>query len=42
MNYIIVNAVMNMSKSVLIKCDIDYYCRLSNCIRILTAAVEIS
>lgn len=42
MNYIIINAVMNMSESVLIKCDIDYYCRLSNCIIISTATTEIS
>lgn len=42
MNCIIVSAVMNMSKSVLIKCDIDYYRRLSNCIVIPTATTEIS
>lgn len=42
MNYIIVNAVMNMSESVLVKYDIDYYCSLSNCIIILTAMTEIS
>lgn len=42
MNYIIVNAVMNMSESVLVKYGIDYYCSLSNCIIILTAMTEIS
>lgn len=42
MNYIIVSDVMNMSESVLIKCDTEYYCRLSDCIIIPTAMTEIN
>lgn len=41
-NHITVNAVMNMSESVLIKCGIDYYSRLSNCFVTPTTTTEIS
>lgn len=36
------DAVVNMSKSVLIKLDIDYSCKISNCIVIPTSMTEIS
>lgn len=35
------NAVVNMSKSMLIKLDIDYSCKISNCIVIPTSMTEI-
>lgn len=41
-DYIFRQVVVNMSKSMLIKLDIDYSCKISNCIVVPTSMTEIS